>query len=325
MISDDDQNQEPQKDVEEMPGYAFYCDKCDHIDLKRSDFKKHKSFHVLRDSRNYDTPISNLPSHNKTKYHAAVEKDSLHNTYSTKRNNESPSNDGTWEWELETKNKISEPSTKRKKISGTSEFNSSSSKTSKSASPDDTKNIQRRELKEGEGLMKLYKLSPEMASIIGNHPGGIKRQHCLKELWKYLKDNKLQIPDQKQFFQPDEKMAKVFGSEQVKSFAMSKYLSQHLLPLDDRDMDGKSEESKSIQTPSAINTDDLNSDIQEKNSEDTGQEDMSTDSKADVYLTSEDCRDFNEINDVSPNPPNEDQNSKDEWSEMQSLMDLPLF
>ena len=33
-------------DVEEKPGYAFYCDKCDHIDMRRSDFMRHKIVHI---------------------------------------------------------------------------------------------------------------------------------------------------------------------------------------------------------------------------------------------------------------------------------------
>jgi chromatin remodeling complex protein RSC6 len=37
-----------------------------------------------------------------------------------------------------------------------------------------------------------------------------------------------QDPENKQFFTPDKKMAKVFGTERMRCFAMSKFLSAHL-------------------------------------------------------------------------------------------------
>jgi chromatin remodeling complex protein RSC6 len=37
-----------------------------------------------------------------------------------------------------------------------------------------------------------------------------------------------QDPENKQFFIPDKKMAKVFGNERMRAFAMSKFLSAHL-------------------------------------------------------------------------------------------------
>ena len=50
----------------------------------------------------------------------------------------------------------------------------------------------------------------------------------MKQLWAYLKKNNLQDPENKQFFIPDKKMAKVFGTERMRAFAMSKFLSAHL-------------------------------------------------------------------------------------------------
>ena len=37
-----------------------------------------------------------------------------------------------------------------------------------------------------------------------------------------------QDPENKQFFKPDKKMAKVFGEDKLRAFSMSKYLSAHL-------------------------------------------------------------------------------------------------
>ena len=38
----------------------------------------------------------------------------------------------------------------------------------------------------------------------------------------------VQDPENKQFFIPDKKMAKVFGTERMRCFSMSKFLSAHL-------------------------------------------------------------------------------------------------
>ena len=42
----------------------------------------------------------------------------------------------------------------------------------------------------------------------------------------------LQDPANKQFFTPDKKMAKVFGSEKIKAFGMTKYLKEHLTKIE---------------------------------------------------------------------------------------------
>ena len=63
-------------------------------------------------------------------------------------------NDGSWEWESETKNQIH----------------------------------------------KLFQPSCDMESIIGKHPYGVTRHQFVQKLCKYLKGNKLQITDQKQYF-----------------------------------------------------------------------------------------------------------------------------
>merc|ERR1712077_120455 len=49
-----------------------------------------------------------------------------------------------------------------------------------------------------------------------------------KLLWAYIKKNNLQDPDNKQYFIPDKKMAKVFGSEKMRGFGMAKSIGPHL-------------------------------------------------------------------------------------------------
>ena len=82
----------------------------------------------------------------------------------------------------------------------------------------------------GEHLLKPLRLSPELSAIVGQDEAS--RSECIKQLWAYLKEHNLQDPENKQYFFPDKKMAKVFGTDRMRGFGMSKFLSQHLFPLD---------------------------------------------------------------------------------------------
>merc|ERR1712212_590487 len=61
------------------------------------------------------------------------------------------------------------------------------------------------------GITKPMKLSSDLAAVVGQKQAS--RAECIKQLWAYLKKNNLQDPDNKQFFTPDKKMAKIFGTE----------------------------------------------------------------------------------------------------------------
>ena len=78
----------------------------------------------------------------------------------------------------------------------------------------------------GSGLTKPMKLSADLAEVVGKKEAS--RAECVKQLWAYLKKHNLQDPENKQFFTPDKKMAKVFGSDRIRAFSMSKFLSAHL-------------------------------------------------------------------------------------------------
>merc|ERR1711979_169172 len=78
----------------------------------------------------------------------------------------------------------------------------------------------------GAGLTKPMKLSADLADIVGKKEAS--RAECIKQLWAYIKKNNLQDPENKQFFNPDKKMAKVFGSDRIRAFGMAKFLSAHL-------------------------------------------------------------------------------------------------
>ena len=76
------------------------------------------------------------------------------------------------------------------------------------------------------GLTKPMKLSDDLADIVGKKEAS--RAECVKVLWVYIKDKNLQDPDNKQFFKPDKKLAKVFGTDRIRGFGMVKFLSTHL-------------------------------------------------------------------------------------------------
>merc|ERR1712102_193784 len=77
----------------------------------------------------------------------------------------------------------------------------------------------------GSGLTKPMKLCPELADIVGEKEAS--RAECIKQLWAYIKKNNLQDPENKQYFNPDKKMAKVFGNDRIRAFGMAKFLSAH--------------------------------------------------------------------------------------------------
>ena len=78
----------------------------------------------------------------------------------------------------------------------------------------------------GGGITAPKKLSPELADIVGKEKAS--RGELMKLLWAYIKEKNLQDPENKQYFTPDKKMAKVFGEDKIKAFTMAKYLGPHL-------------------------------------------------------------------------------------------------
>ena len=70
------------------------------------------------------------------------------------------------------------------------------------------------------------KLSADLAAIVGKDEAS--RAECIRLLLDYVKNNNLQDSQNKQFFTPDWRMAKVFGPNRVRTFGMSKLISAHL-------------------------------------------------------------------------------------------------
>ena len=81
---------------------------------------------------------------------------------------------------------------------------------------------------------KEFKLSKDLAKFIGKEQAS--RQECIKLFWAHIKKCELQDPENKLFFTPDEKMAKLFGNQKMKCTETAKILSVkvggHLTPLE---------------------------------------------------------------------------------------------
>merc|ERR1712227_692026 len=76
-------------------------------------------------------------------------------------------------------------------------------------------------------------VSNDLRAIIGKDVAT--KGECMEDLWVYMKENKLQCNDYKQYFLPDKKMSKIFGKGKVRKLSMGKYIEKHLSPIEDTD------------------------------------------------------------------------------------------
>jgi len=75
-------------------------------------------------------------------------------------------------------------------------------------------------------LKRPVKVSDALAEIVGKGP--MPRTEVTKKLWQYIKAKKLQDPKQRRQINPDEKLGKVIGRQQIDMFQMTKKVSAHL-------------------------------------------------------------------------------------------------
>ena len=81
----------------------------------------------------------------------------------------------------------------------------------------------------GSGLTKPLSLSKELADLVGAEKDEkLSRPEVVKRLWAHIKTNKLQDPENKQYFTPDDKMVPIFGEDKIRAFSMAKFLKTHL-------------------------------------------------------------------------------------------------
>ncbi|CAG0882965.1 unnamed protein product [Darwinula stevensoni] len=77
------------------------------------------------------------------------------------------------------------------------------------------------------GFTKTYKLSPELAEIVGAE--AMPRHEVVKRMWAIIKERNLYDPKNKQFAICDDQLLKVFGVKRFRTFGMMKFLKHHFL------------------------------------------------------------------------------------------------
>jgi upstream activation factor subunit UAF30 len=75
-------------------------------------------------------------------------------------------------------------------------------------------------------LQKPVQPSKELAVVVGSDP--LPRGEVVRKVWEYIKQHKLQNPDNGREILADDKLEAVFGKKKVTMFEMNKYLTQHL-------------------------------------------------------------------------------------------------
>lgn len=75
-------------------------------------------------------------------------------------------------------------------------------------------------------FMRPVTPSAELAAIVGVRP--LPRTEVTKKIWQYIKDHGLQDQENSRMINADHRLKKLFGSNQVSMFAMTKLINQHL-------------------------------------------------------------------------------------------------
>ena len=89
-------------------------------------------------------------------------------------------------------------------------------------------------MSEKEAFTIPMRVSTELAEVIGLERAS--RTECVMRLQAYIKEKKLQDPENKQFIIPDSKMAKIFGVNKMKGYTMFQHLRHHLFLISDFDL-----------------------------------------------------------------------------------------
>ncbi len=75
-------------------------------------------------------------------------------------------------------------------------------------------------------LTKPVTVSPELEEVVGKGP--MTRAEVTSKVWVYIKGKDLQDSKDKRQINPDEKLGKVIGKEQISMFKMTAAVSKHL-------------------------------------------------------------------------------------------------
>lgn len=75
-------------------------------------------------------------------------------------------------------------------------------------------------------LQKPVNLSSELEDVVGKGP--MTRAQVTSKVWDYIKANKLQDSKDKRQINPDAKLGRVIGNDQISMFKMTAAVSKHL-------------------------------------------------------------------------------------------------
>jgi len=73
---------------------------------------------------------------------------------------------------------------------------------------------------------KELDLSDQLASVVGGNQ--MPRSEVVKRMWAYFREHNLLDPQNKQFVNCDETLAKLFGRKRIRAFGMLKDLTKHM-------------------------------------------------------------------------------------------------
>ncbi len=96
----------------------------------------------------------------------------------------------------------------------------------KEAAPKGTKVDKPKDGAKPNALQQPLQPSAELAAVVGE--GTMARGEVVSKVWVYIKEHKLQNPDDGREILADEKLQKVFGKPKVTMFEMNKFLAAHL-------------------------------------------------------------------------------------------------
>ena len=75
-------------------------------------------------------------------------------------------------------------------------------------------------------LQKPVNLTPELEEVVGKGP--MTRAQVTSKVWDYIKANDLQDKNDKRMINPDDKLGKVTGKDQISMFKMTGAVSKHM-------------------------------------------------------------------------------------------------
>lgn len=75
-------------------------------------------------------------------------------------------------------------------------------------------------------LNKPVNLTPELEGVVGKGP--LTRAQVTSKVWDHIKANSLQDSKDRRMINPDAKLSKVIGTEQISMFKMTGAVSKHM-------------------------------------------------------------------------------------------------